>query len=103
MRQEKIGRQINAGVLLLINEVELSIYKFLTLKAKKLPRSVELGANWLTIYWTINAWQVIVKPRLGRHIRKSGMQVYWKREDFLYLSTGPRLGRCNRSTGTLTS
>ena len=89
MRQEKIGRQINAGVLLLINEVELSIYKFLTLKAKKLPRSVELGANWLTIYWTINAWQVIVKPRLGRHIPKSGMQVYWKREDFLYLSTGP--------------
>ena len=57
MRQEKIGRQINACVLLLINEVELSIYKFLTLEAKKQPRLVELGANWLTIHWTINAWQ----------------------------------------------
>ena len=86
MRQEKIGRQINTRVLLLINEVELSIYKFLTLEAKKQPRSVELGANWLTIYWTINAWQVIVKPRLGRHIPKSGMQVYWKREKIFCIS-----------------
>ena len=30
-----MGRQINAGVLLLIIEAELSIYRFLTLEAKE--------------------------------------------------------------------
>ena len=30
-----MGRQINVGVLYLINEVELSIYRFLTSGAKK--------------------------------------------------------------------
>ena len=34
LRQEQVGRQINAGVLLLINKVELSIYRFLALGAK---------------------------------------------------------------------
>ena len=35
LRQEQVGKQINAGILLLINEVELSIYRFLISKAKK--------------------------------------------------------------------
>ena len=85
--------------------MELSIYKFLTLKAKKQPRSIELGANWLTIHWTINAWQVTVRPRLD--LDREGISLIGnaslleEREDFLYLSIGPRLGRCNRSTVTL--
>ena len=44
-------RQINAGVLLLINEVELSIYRFLTLgakKTKKEPQPVELRVDRFT-------------------------------------------------------
>ena len=42
LRQEQVGRQINAGVLLFINKVELSIYRFLTSGAKK-PKS---NLNW---------------------------------------------------------
>ena len=43
-----MGRQINAGVLYLINEVELSIYRFLSSgakKSKRQPRLVELGVD----------------------------------------------------------
>ena len=43
-----MGRQINAGVLYLINEVELSIYRFLTSgakKNKKQPQPIELGVD----------------------------------------------------------
>ena len=36
LREEQVGKQINASVLMLINEVELSIYRFLALKAKML-------------------------------------------------------------------
>ena len=46
-----MGRQINTGVFLLINEVELSIYRFLTLgakKTKKQPQPVELGVDRFT-------------------------------------------------------
>ena len=42
---EQVGRQINASVLLLINEVELSIYKFLTLGAKKPKNSLD-WSSW---------------------------------------------------------
>ena len=48
LKQEQVGRQINAGVLLFINEVELSIYRFLTSggkKNKKQPQSIELGVD----------------------------------------------------------
>ena len=48
LRQEQVGRQINAGVLLFINEVKLSIYRFLTSggnKNKKQPQSIELGVD----------------------------------------------------------
>ena len=53
---EQVGRQINASVLLLINEVELSIYKFITSgvkKIKKQPQSVELGVDQFTSRWSI--------------------------------------------------
>ena len=36
LRQEQVGKQINACVLLFINEVELSIYRILTSGAKKI-------------------------------------------------------------------
>ena len=51
-----MGRQINAGVILLINEVELSICRFLTLGAKETKKqcqSVELGVDWFTSCWSI--------------------------------------------------
>ena len=37
-----MGRQINATVLLFINEVEFSIYRFLTLGAKKNKKQSQL-------------------------------------------------------------
>ena len=43
-----MGRQINLGVFLLINEVELSIYTFITSgakKTKKQPQLVKLGVD----------------------------------------------------------
>ena len=51
-----MGKQIDAGILLLINEVELSIYRFLTLgakKTKKQPQQVELGVDRFTSRWSI--------------------------------------------------
>ena len=51
-----MGIQINAGVLLFINEVELSIYRFLTSgakKNKKQPQLVKLGVNRFTSDWSI--------------------------------------------------
>ena len=66
MNQEQVGRQLNVGVLFLINEVKLSIYRFLTLgakNAKKQPRPIELRVDRLTSCWVINAWKVTFKPR----------------------------------------
>ena len=48
LRQEQLGKQINAGVLLLINEVELSIYRFLSLGAK-MPKSSLDWSSWGSI------------------------------------------------------
>ena len=51
-----MGGQINAGVFLFINEVELSIYRFLTSGAKKIKKQsqpVELGINRFTSRWSI--------------------------------------------------
>ena len=106
MSQEQVGRQVNACVLLLINEVELSIYRFSTLgakNAKKQPQPIELKVDRLTSCWAINAWQVIVRPRSnldrpGRHISRPRMQDYWKRMKIFCIS---RLGRYSRSIGTL--
>ena len=38
-----MGRQINASVLFFINEVELFIYRFLTLGAKKTKKAASTG------------------------------------------------------------
>ena len=46
-----MGRQINLGVFLLINEVELSIYTFVTSGAKKTKKQsqlVKLEVDWFT-------------------------------------------------------
>ena len=42
MRQEQVGKQINAGTLLLINEVELLVYRFLASGAK-MPKNSSIG------------------------------------------------------------
>ena len=63
LRQEQVGRQINISVLFLKNEVELSIYKFLTTrtkKTKKQPQSIELGSTGSLAVRAFNAWQVTV-------------------------------------------
>ena len=42
-----MGRQINASVLYIINEVELSIYRFLTLGAKKKQKKgLKYRSSW---------------------------------------------------------
>ena len=46
--QEQVGRQLNASVLYIINEVELSIYRFLisgAKKNKKQSQPVKLGID----------------------------------------------------------
>ena len=51
-----MGRQLNASVLYIINEVELSIYRFLTSEAqknKKQAQPVELGVDQFTSRWSI--------------------------------------------------
>ena len=56
LSQEQVDRQLIASVLYIINEVELSIYRFLTLGAKKnkrQPQSVELGVDRFTSHWRI--------------------------------------------------
>ena len=63
LRQEQVGRQINISVLFLKNEVEFSIYKFLTTrtkKTKKQPQSIELGSTGSLAVGVFNAWQVTV-------------------------------------------
>ena len=47
-----------ASVLFLINEVELSIYRFSgsgVKNNKRYPRPVKLGINWITSRWAFNA------------------------------------------------
>ena len=56
LRQEQVGRQLNAVVLYLINELELSIYRFLTFGAKKIKKQsqpVEFGVDQFTNRWSI--------------------------------------------------
>ena len=56
--QEQECKQINAGVFLLINEVNLFIYRFLTSgdkKIKKQPQSVELGSTSSLAIGALNA------------------------------------------------
>ena len=56
--QEQVGKQINAGVLFLINEVELSIYRFLTSAAKMSKNNVDQSSWGSTDSLTIGAFNV---------------------------------------------
>ena len=111
-----MGRQINTGVLYLINEVELSIYRFLILGAKKKKSSLNWSSWGSTDSLTVGAFNVLVdyrcfnrtstKGRSGRRIPRPKMEDYWKRESvfaFLdWISTEQRewvnryLGRLSR-------
>ena len=56
---EQVGRQINASVLLLINEVELSIYRFLILEPKNQKSASTSRAGGSTSSLAVgefNAW-----------------------------------------------
>ena len=93
---------------LLINEVEFSIYRFLTSGAKK-PKS---NLDWLS--WGLigslavgafNAWQMIVtldRTSTGKTNPLTGKErLLEERYCFLHLSIGPRPGRGNWLIGTL--
>ena len=105
-----MGRQINASVLLLINEMELSIYRFLTLGAKKSKSNLDRSSQGLTSSLAVgafNAWQVTVTLD-QTSTRKANTSTGKKRllEErvcFLHLSTKPRSGRGNQLTDTLAS
>ena len=75
--QEQVGRLLNASVLLSINEVELSIYRFLSSGAKNSKR----------------------EPRPGRDEPQPGRGSYWEREKILGI---PRLDKGNQLTGSPT-
>ena len=98
-------RQINAGVLCLINEVELSIYRFLTSgakKNKKQPQPIKLGVDQFTSCLSIQCFGRLpfLRPDLDRergYLDREGKATGRERESFCT----PRLGKGNRSTGTL--
>ena len=69
-----MGRQINGGVLLLINKVELSIYRFLTSGAKKNKKQPQLVERGSTGSLAIGAFNDVAGYRF-----------------FDRISTGPRL------------
>ena len=112
-----MSKQINAGILLLINEVKLFVYRFLTSGAKKPKNSLDWSSWWLTGSLTIrgfNVWQVTVTLDWeGKSLHKERNVIRKERERerereresvcvcVLHFSTGPRLGMGNRSTSTL--
>ena len=53
LNQELVSKQINVGVLIFINEIELSIYRFLALGAKISKNSLDWSSckssDWLAI------------------------------------------------------
>ena len=56
--QEQVGKLLNASVLLSINEVELSIYRFLSSRVKnnkRQPRPVDLGSTGSLAVGAFNA------------------------------------------------
>ena len=48
--QEQVGRQLNASVLYIINEMKLSIYRFLTSWAKKNKKQSQPQLNRFISY-----------------------------------------------------
>ena len=78
-----MGRQINASVLYVINEIKFSIYRFLTSRSKKnkkQPQPVELGVDWFTSPLEhLMLWQVTVastRPRLK--VDREGGYLDWE-------------------------
>ena len=68
-----------ASVILFINEVELFIYRFLSSgvkNSKRYPRPIELGVNWITSRWTLNA---LTSYRcLDRTSTEKGVNLNWE-------------------------
>ena len=56
--QEQVGKQINAGVFLLINEVKFLIYRFLALRAKMPKNSLDRSSWGSTSSLAIGAFNV---------------------------------------------
>ena len=61
-----MGRQINAGVLFLINKVKISIYRFLTSEAKKIKKQPQPGRKG---FWKRKS--AFCTPRSGRGTSRS--------------------------------
>ena len=65
LNEEQVGRQLIGSVIFLINEMELSIYRFLALdtkNAKKWSHLIKLLFDRLTNHWALNALQMSVGP-----------------------------------------
>ena len=106
LRQEQIGKQINACVLLLINEVELFIYRFLTLGAKK-PKNSLNRSSWgstdslaIGVFNTLASYRCLYRTLTGKEGTSTEKgRLLEKRVCFLYSSTsfwpdkGNRLSR----------
>ena len=81
---------MNARVFLSINEVELSIYRFLTSGSKKnekQPQPVELGSTDSLVVGAFNALvsyhcfnYTSIRGRLGKRIPRPRREGYWMRE-----------------------
>ena len=103
-----MGRQLNASVIYVINEVELSIYRFLTSGAKKNKSSLN-QSNWgLTGSLAIGVFNALIGYRcfnqtsIGKKdtsIKKG--RLLDKRECFKHSLTRPRPWKGNQSTCTL--
>ena len=75
-----MGKQLNASVFYLINEVKLLIYKFLTSRAKKnkkQPQPVELEVNRVTSRLSIQYFGKLLLPRpdLDREGKTIGREI----------------------------
>ena len=76
---------------------------------KRQSRLVELGVDWFTSCWALNAWRVTVRPRLvldrtliGKtYPSTDNARLLEEKEDFLHLSTRLQPRRVNRSIDTL--
>ena len=71
------------------------------------PQLVELVVDRFTSHWTLNAWQVTIRPRLNldrNSTRKTypstGKERLLEKRRFLHLSTEPQLGMVDRLTNT---
>ena len=90
-----MGKKLITSVLYVINEVELSIYRFLSSgakKSKRQPQSVKLGVDSLVVgaFNALAGYRCLERTstggRQGRREPQSGRENYWMKESVFYIS-----------------